>query len=111
MAWDERGYYYRSERDGKNVRRSYIGRGHAAAVAASDGQSEHPQHVTETARIFLTEDAGRLRQLLTHGDFAGLREQAALARLPEAERPRWQALRADADAVLTGAGQGARLAP
>jgi tetratricopeptide (TPR) repeat protein len=55
--------------------------------------------------------ARRLRQILTHGDYAGVREPAALARLPEAERPRWQALWADAAAVLAWTEQGTRPAP
>ena len=34
MAWDKRGYYYRSERDGRRVRRMYVGAGRAGEIAA-----------------------------------------------------------------------------
>jgi hypothetical protein len=38
---------------------------------------------------------GQLRHWLADTDFAGVRGQAALAKLPEAERPAWQKLWGD----------------
>ena len=36
MAWDPRGYFYLSRRDGGRVRRHYCGRGPLAAAVAQD---------------------------------------------------------------------------
>ena len=34
MAWDSRGYYYRSRREGKRVRRDYFGKGPIGELAS-----------------------------------------------------------------------------
>jgi hypothetical protein len=49
MAWDERGYYYRSEREGKTVRRTYIGRGYAADVVSQLDAAERRNREAERA--------------------------------------------------------------
>ena len=47
--------------------------------------------------------ATRIRQLLKDDGYDGVREQAALARLPAAERAEWQKLWADVAATLAQA--------
>jgi hypothetical protein len=44
-------------------------------------------------------------------DLAGVRDPAALARLPAAERAAWQALWADVDALIRGAPTGGARPP
>ena len=52
-----------------------------------------------------TDAAKWMRHWLADTDFAGVREQAALARLPAAERPVWQKLWADVEATLKKAAE------
>jgi hypothetical protein len=50
-----------------------------------------------------TDTAKQMRHWLADADFAGVRGEAALARLPEAERPAWQTLWAAVAATLARA--------
>jgi hypothetical protein len=61
-------------------------------------------------RSWLTREKDQARQALrlwqTNSDLAGLRDQEALAQLPEAEREAWRQLWADLDSLLRKAGKG-----
>ena len=50
MAWDPRGYFYLSRRDGGRVRRVYCGRGPLAAAAAQDVARRHAAAADRRAR-------------------------------------------------------------
>ena len=51
MAWD-RGFYYRSERAGQRVCRTYLGRGHAAEVVSQlDAAKRQEREAERAARL------------------------------------------------------------
>jgi hypothetical protein len=46
----------------------------------------------------------RMKHCLADHNFAGVRGAEALAKVPESERPAWQQLGSDIEALLAGAG-------
>jgi hypothetical protein len=80
MAWDERGYYYRSEREGRRVRRIYLGRGHAAEVVSQLDAAKRREREAERAarRAERTEQDALDAPLIKLNDLADLLARAAL---------------------------------
>jgi hypothetical protein len=106
MAWEQRGsrrIYYRSERDGRRVRRVYLGSGPVAELAATLDELRRAERRAE-AQARRAEEARRsaaaaLLERLVHA--AGLMAEAALERAGyhRHDRGKWRRRRMAADDV------------
>jgi hypothetical protein len=76
MAWDKRGFFYRSRRVGRRIVREYFGKGPVASMAAllmAELRRARRRHARTAARLDKADEAFR--------EFHDLLDQAAAAHL------------------------------